>query len=144
MQVLMILSQIWKSGANIYLDKADDRIAIDNQKLIPGEVMQSAEYNFKKIADWFQSWKNASNEKITIRKALHTYCGWEKNEKLSEWLCDDTDSLMLFTDWTIFLAKNGWVDIYDDFRNYENEESDRMVRELYIRAVAYAKKGVGA
>jgi hypothetical protein len=141
MQVLMILSQIWKSGANIYLDKKDDRIAIDNQKLIPAEVMQAAEQNFQAIDDWFKSWKNASNEKVTLMKMVHQICGWQHNEKLNQWLCAEEDSLMMFDNWMIVLAKNGWKDIYDDYRQFENDESNKMAHGLYVRAVTYAKKG---
>lgn len=141
MQVLMILSQIWKSGANIYLDKNDDRIAIDRQKLIPVEVMQAAEQNFQKIDEWFKSWKDASNEKVTLMKMVHQICGWQDNEKLNEWLCTELDSLDLFNDWMVVLAKNGWKDIYDDYRQFENGESNKMASELYKRAVTYAKKG---
>ncbi|MEK4669173.1 hypothetical protein [Niallia sp. FSL R7-0271] len=139
MQVLRILSLIWKSGANIYLDNTDNRIAIKQQELIPKEVMQAAEQNFQQIDDWFKSWKGESADKITIRKALHVFCGWEQNEKLNKWLCDDTDSLFLLHDWTVVLAKNNWINIYDDFRNYENTESNRMAREFYERAIKYTK-----
>jgi hypothetical protein len=141
LQILMILSQIWKSGANIYLDKEDDRIAIKNQNLIPKETMQAAEQNFQKIDDWFNSWKNVSPEKITLMKMVHNICGWQDNDKLNQWLCDEVDSLDLFNDWMIVLAKNGWKDIYEDYRQFENDESNKMAKELYIRAVTYAKKG---
>ncbi|MCM3567877.1 hypothetical protein [Neobacillus mesonae] len=141
MQVLMILSQIWKSGADIYLDKKDDRIAIDRQKLIPADVMDAAENNFKEIDAWFKSWKNASPVKITLKKMVHQFCGWQENEKLLDWLLDEKESLMMFDDWMIALNKNGWKDIYDDFRQFENAESDKLAQELYRRAVAYAKKG---
>lgn len=141
MQVLKILSDIWKSGADIYLDKTDDRVAIKNQNLIPTEVMQAAEENFQAIDKWFKSWKDASSEKITLQKMVHHICGWQPNEKLEQWYCADEDSLMLFIDWTILLAKNGWKDIYEDYRQFENEESHAMAHELYKRAVTYAKKG---
>ncbi|WP_409297714.1 hypothetical protein V1498_06705 [Peribacillus sp. SCS-26] len=141
MQVLLILSQIWKSGANIYLDKKDDRIAIDNQKLIPAEVMQAAEQNFQGIDDWFKSWKDAGAEKVTIMKMVHHMCGWQHNEKLDKWLCTDDDSLMLLDEWMIVLAKNGWKDIYEDYRQFENDESNVMSQKLYTAAVNYAKKG---
>ncbi|UAT29535.1 hypothetical protein K7T73_13090 [Bacillus badius] len=142
MQVLMILSQIWKSGANIYLDKEDDRIAIKKQNLIPAEVMQAAEQNFQAIDEWFKSWKDASAEKVTLMKMVHQMCGWQHNEKLNEWLCTEVDSLLLFDDWMVVLAKNGWKDIYDDYRKFENDESNAMAHELYKRAVIYAKKKV--
>jgi hypothetical protein len=140
LQVLKILSLIWKSGADIYLDETDDRVAIKNPKMIPAEVMQAAEQNFQAIDDWFKSWKNATNEKITIMKMIHQFCGWQPNEKINEWFCAEEDSLMLFIDWTIVLAKKGWKDIYDDYRQYETAESDVIAKDLYQRAVTYAKK----
>ncbi|MCL9634636.1 hypothetical protein L2095_07820 [Bacillus zanthoxyli] len=139
MQVLRILSLIWRSGADIYLDEKDDRVAIKNPKMILTEVMQAAEQNFLEIDDWFKSWKNASNEKITIMKMIHQFCGWQPNEKINEWFCAEEDSLMLFIDWTIVLAENGWRDIYDDYRQYETAESDVIAKDLYQRAVTYMK-----
>ncbi len=141
MQVLLILSQIWKSGADIYLDKSDDRIAIDNQKLIPVEVMEAAEHNFQKIDEWFKSWKNASAEEITIMKMVHHICGWQHNEQIEKWLCAEDESLILFDDWMVVLAKNGWKDIYEDYRQFENDKSNAMARKLYEQAIAFAKKG---
>jgi hypothetical protein len=141
MQVLMILSQIWKSGANIYLDPEDNRIAIKQQNLIPVEVMKAAEQNFQAINDWFNSWKNVSPEKITLMKMVHNICGWQDNEKSNQWLCTELESLDLFNDWMVVLAKNGWNNVYDDYRQFENDESNKMANELYKRAVAFAKKG---
>ncbi|WLR53580.1 hypothetical protein LC048_13715 [Mesobacillus subterraneus] len=140
MQVLKILSDIWKSGANIYLD-TDDRVAIKNQKLIPAEVMKAAEQSFQEIDAWFKSWKDASNEKTTLMKMVHHICGWQNNDKLNNWLCTDLESLDLFNEWMIVLAKSGWKDIYEDYRQFENEKSNVMVQELFKRAVTYAKKG---
>jgi len=141
LQVLKILSLIWKSGANIYLDKKDNRIAIKQQNLIPAEVMQAAEQNFQSIDEWFKSWDKESNEKITLMKMIHQLCGWQHNEKLNNWLCTELESLDLLVDWTSSLAINGWNDIYTDFREFENDESNKLAKELYIRAVTYAKKG---
>ncbi|HHL0970941.1 TPA: hypothetical protein ACQUHP_002462 [Bacillus cereus] len=144
MQVLEILNLIWKSGANIYLDPSDNRMGITRQHVIPTEVMKAAEQHFNEIHTWFQSWKNESVEEITMLKILYQFCGWQHNQKLNDWLLADTDSLQLFYDWTIVLAKNGWTDIYEDYRPFKNEESDAMARKIYERAVIHAKKGVGA
>lgn len=142
LKVLEIISAIWKSGADIYLDSIDNRIGIKRQELIPVKVMQAAEHNFNEIDAWFQSWKDASAEKVTIRKIFYEFCGWQQNHKLYEWLIADGDSLQLFYDWTIMLAKNGWDDVYSDFREYENDESNAMARKIYESAVLYARKGV--
>lgn len=141
MKVLEIISAIWKSGANIYLDPKDGRIGITRQNLIPVEVMQAAEKNFSGIDSWFKSWNGVNNEKVTILKIFYAFSGWKQNQKLNEWLVADTDSLQMFYDWTIILAKNGWTDMYDDYRQFENDESNAMARKIYERAVIYARKG---
>lgn len=123
------------------MDEKDNRIAIDRQGMIPAEVMQQAEKNFQSIDEWFQSWKSESGENKTLMKMVHQMCGWQHNSKLNEWLCAEDDSLMLFDEWMIVLHKNGWNDIYEDHRQYANDESIKMGQELYKRAVAYAKKG---
>ncbi|MCQ6289042.1 hypothetical protein [Bacillus cereus] len=141
MKVLEIISSIWKSGADMYLDPIDNRIGIKRKNLIPTEVMQAAEQNFIKIDAWFQSWKDASAEQVTIQKIFYEFCGWQHNQKLNDWLLADTDSLQMFYDWTVVLAKNGWANIYDDHRKFENDESNAMARKIYERAVVYASKG---
>ncbi|ANS46130.1 hypothetical protein BT246_07110 [Bacillus thuringiensis] len=143
-QVLEILNLIWKSGANIYLDPSDNRMGITRQNLIPTEVMKAAERNFNEIDIWFQSWEHESVEEITMLKIFYQFCGWKHNQKLYEWLLADSNSLQMFYDWTIIFAKNGWTDIYEDYRLFKNEESDAMARKIYERAVIHAKKGVGA
>lgn len=141
LQVLLILSAIWKSGANIYLDEKDNQVAIKKQNLIPAEVMKAAEQNYQAIYDWFQSWKDESAEKITLMKIFHHFCGWKHNQKLHNWLVEEEDSLQLFYEWTIVLANNGWTDVYEDHRQFENDESNAMARKIYERAVIYARKG---
>lgn len=140
MQVLKVLSDIWKSGAEMKLDN-DGQIELKNHQLVPAETMKAAESIFPEIEKWFHSWKEESSENITLMKMVHQICGWQQNDKLNEWLCSDVDSLMLFDEWMIVLAKNGWKDIFEDFRQYANDESIKMGQELYKRAVMYAKKG---
>ncbi|MDO8159157.1 hypothetical protein FKQ51_17690 [Bacillus toyonensis] len=141
MKVLEIISAIWKSGANIYLDPSDNRIGITRQNLIPVEVMQAAEKNFNEIDKWFKSWKDANNEKVTMLKIFYEFSGWKLNQKLHDWLLADTESLQMFYDWTMVLGKNGWTDIYEDYRRFENDESNVMAKKIYERAVLYARKG---
>lgn len=137
MQILKVLSAIWKSGAEIYRDESDGRLGINGAKKIPADVMKAAEQVFSDIDLWFKSWEGASNPDVTIQKALHLFCGWQLNEKMNEWLCSDAESLSLLHDWTVVLAKNGWTDIYEDYRQYENDESNAMKITFYERAVLY-------
>lgn len=138
MQVLKILSDIWKSGAEMNMLPTGE-IELKNYELVPDETMKAAEKVFPQIEKWFRSWANASAAKITISKALFQYCGWIRNESIINWLNIDTKSTELFHDWTIVLAKNGWNDIYEDYRQFENDESKKMAQEIYERACAFAK-----
>ena len=140
MQVLKVLSLIWKSGAEIYRDESDGRLAINNAKLIPADVLKLAEPIFDDIDRWFKSWEQASAQDVTIRKALHLFCGWQENEKMNEWLCSDAESLSLLHDWTVELDKNGWKDIYEDYRQYENDESNTMKQKFYEQAKLWASQ----
>lgn len=140
MQVLKVLSLIWRSGAEIYRDELDGRLALNNASLIHPEILKSAEPIFNQIDDWFKSWEGANAVDQTIKKALELYCGWQTNEKMNEWLCADWSSLELLHDWTVELAKNGWMNIYDDYRQYENERSNIMKLEFYNKARLWKTK----
>lgn len=140
MKVLKVLSLIWKSGAEIYRDESDGRLAINHVIKIPPEVLKAAEPIFNDIDQWFKSWEQASSQDVTIKKALHHYCGWQHNEKINDWLNKDEESLILLDDWAVALAKNGWKDIYEDYRQYENDESNSMKNDFYKRAVFYVRQ----
>lgn len=116
-------------------------IELKNHKVVPVETMKAAEQIFPQIEEWFRSWSNAKPIDITIQKTLHQYCGWTRNESIINWLNNDTESSNMFHDWTILLARNGWNDIYDNYRKFENDESNKLAQEIYKRACAFAKKG---
>ncbi|TKI52902.1 hypothetical protein FC756_26695 [Lysinibacillus mangiferihumi] len=138
MSVLMILSLIWKSGAEIYRDESDGRLSLKNAKLVPEEILKAADPIFGEIEKWFKSWEEAKVIDKHIRMMVHQACGWQHNPKLNEWICADVEALMLFMEWQETLAKNGWNDIYEDYRQFENEASNIMKKKLYERAVLYA------
>lgn len=138
--VLHVLSQIWKSGAEIYRDESDGRLSLKNARLVPEEVLKAADPIFPQIEEWFKSWEEASAPDKTLMKMVHQACGWQHNPKLNEWICTDVDSLMLFMEWQETLAKNGWNDIYTDYRQFENEASNVIKKKLYESAVLYANQ----
>ncbi|ETT84198.1 hypothetical protein MKZ08_08345 [Viridibacillus sp. FSL R5-0477] len=139
MQTLKILSDIWKSGAEMNLNP-DGQIELKNHQLVPTETMKAAESIFPEIEKWFRSWQGASSVEITLQKILHQFCGWQHNEKLNEWLCSEIDSLLLFDEWMISLTRNGWNDMYDDYRKFENNESKVIAQEVYRLACVYTKR----
>ena len=135
----MVLSRIWKHGGIIERDKSDGQLELKNHQKIPGEVLEAAESIFPDIEKWFASWEKAPAADKTIMKLLHLFCGWQSNSKINEWLNNDLESLDMLDRWCKALDKNGWKDIYDDFRQYENEESNKLKQALYERAMAFAK-----
>lgn len=139
MQVLKVLSNIWKSGAEIYRDESDGQLGLKNHQMIPAETMKAAEQVFPQIDEWFRSWEGASKVEITMRKIVHLFCGWQTNDTLNNWLCDEVDYLLKFNDWMIMLDQNGWKDIYEDFRPFQTDESNKLANELYERAIAYVR-----
>jgi len=76
---------------------------------------------------------------ITAWKMIIALCGWQKNESISNFLNSDEKGLNLFIDYQVELTKNGWTNIYDDWRQYENDESNKLKVELFNRAVVFAK-----
>ncbi|MEA0564066.1 hypothetical protein [Lysinibacillus irui] len=138
--VLHVLSQIWKSGAEIYRDESDGRLSLKNARLVPEEVLKAADPIFPQIEEWFKSWEKASGIDKHMRMMIDQACGWQHNPKLNEWICADVDSLMLFMEWQETLAKNGWNDIYTDYRQFENEASNVIKKKLYESAVLYANQ----
>lgn len=129
-----------KSGAEIYRDESDGRLALKNAKLVPADVLKAADPIFPQIEEWFKSWEEASGIDKHIRMMVHQACGWQDNPKLNEWICADVEVLTLFIQWQETLAKNGWNDIYEDYRQFENKESNELKQKLYERAILYANQ----
>lgn len=141
MKVLNILSLIWRHGGIMDL-QPDGEIKLSNHNNVPREVLVAAEPIFDEIKQWFHSWKDATPVEVTLWKALSLYCGWQRNEAITKWLEADESSMFLLHDWTVELAKNGWSDVYDDYRQYQNDKTNEMAQEFFKRAVAYKKRSV--
>ncbi|BDH62336.1 hypothetical protein MTP04_24660 [Lysinibacillus sp. PLM2] len=140
MQVLKVLSDIWKSGAEMNLLDSGE-IELKHHERVPAEVMKVAQEIFPQIEEWFKSWKDASKVDITMRKIIHHFCGWQMNDTLNKWLCEDLEYLWKFDEWMKMLDRNGWKDIYVDYRQFQTEESNKLAKEIYERAIAYVKRG---
>lgn len=75
------------------------------------------------------------------QQASHITNYLQPNDVLNKWLNEEIDSLLKFDEWLKVLDRNGWKDIYTDFRTYQNDESNKLANEIYERAIAYAKGG---
>lgn len=139
--VLYVLSRIWKYGGIIERDKNDGQLELKNHKNIPDEILKLAASIFPEIDAYLKSVEGMKGADLTLWKMITVLCGWQKNEAISNFLNNDEIALNLFVDYQSKLAVNGWKDIYEDWRRYENDESTKLKKEIYARAVAFAKKG---
>lgn len=140
MSALHVLSQIWKLGGVIEIDLADGRLELKNYRKELDGILEVAKPIFPQIEEWFKSWEGAKAIDVTIKKMLHHSCGWQMNEKLNDWICNDEYSLNLWMAYQETLAKNGWKDIYEDYRQFENKESNSLKEKIFERAKLYANQ----
>lgn len=138
MNYLEVLSKIWKSGAEMKLLDTGE-IELLHADRVPNEILTAAEITFTEIEKWFNSWGNATAIEKTMRNILFQYCGWTKNSKIETWLNDEESKTFLVHDWTVILAENGWKDLYEDYRKYENDESKKLAEEIYKNACEYMR-----
>lgn len=139
--VLFVLSRIWKFGGIIERDKNDGQLELKNHQNIPNEVLKAADPIFPEIDAYLKSVEGMSAADKTLWKMITVFAGWQKNDSITKFLNNDPVALNLFLDYQAKLNGNGWHDIYDDWRQYENDESSKLKNEIYARAVAFAKKG---
>ncbi|MFJ7407513.1 MULTISPECIES: hypothetical protein [unclassified Lysinibacillus] len=138
--VLYVLSQIWKFGGVIERDEMDGSLELKNSKNIPAEVLKASEPIFDEIDAYLKSVEDMKGADLTLWKMIVALCGWQKNELISNFLNHDETALNLFMDYQSKLAVNGWKDIYEDWRQYENDESNELKQKIYERAILYANQ----
>ncbi|MER2153580.1 MAG: hypothetical protein ABS917_05300 [Solibacillus sp.] len=139
--VLFVLSRIWKFGGIIERDKNDGQLELKNHQNIPNEVLKAADPIFPEIDAYLKSVEGMNAADKTLWKMITVFAGWQKNDSITNFLNNDPVALNLFLDYQAKLNGNGWHDIYEDWRQYENDESTKFKNEIYARAVAFAKKG---
>lgn len=136
--VIFTLSRIWRHGG-IIERQADNSLKLSNHQNIPPTVLKAAEPIFPEIDNYLKSVEGMSNMDLTLWKMIVALCGWQKNESISNFLNNDEIALNKFVEYQVALAKNGWAEIYEDWRQYENDESTKLKNEIYARALAFAK-----
>jgi len=83
------------------------------------------------------------NVKQTIDKIVDFYReGCRVDSKINDWLQNDVEGLKIVMDLVVEFSRNGWT-LGDPVFNFENEKTDGMSIEIYNKAMAYFKKGVG-
>ena len=141
MEVLEILSRLWRTGAEIYRDKSDDRLVMKNAEKVPPPIMQLAEQYGNEIDKWVSDYERMNVEDKTMFKIHSFIAGWQPNPNIEKFLDTDYQAIKLWYEWSVLLAENGYTSIYEDYRPYENEQSDLLKKQIYERAVAFNKGG---
>lgn len=138
MMVLHVLALIWKSGG-IIQRLPNGELQLNNSESVPVDVLKAAEPIFSSIDSYLKSVEGMSNIDMTTWKMVVALNGWQQNESINNFLNGDEEALNLFFDYQAQLAKNGWVSIFDDWREYEDEKTAALKTKIYERAVAFAK-----
>lgn len=138
--VLYILSQIWENGGVIERDQSDGRLELKNHKNIPVEVLKAAEPIFNEIDAYLKSVEGMNATDMTTWKMIVALAGWQRNESISNFLNSDEVALNLFYDYQAKLALNGWKEVYEDWREYENAETEELKKQIYNRAILHARQ----
>ena len=136
--VLHVLALIWKSGASIER-LPNGELQLNNAKAVPVDVLKAAEPIFSSIDSYLKSVEGMSKIDMTVWKMVVALNGWQQNESINNFLNNDEEGLNLFFDYQTQLAKNGWVSIFDDWREFENEQTAALKAKIYERAIAFAK-----
>lgn len=139
--VLYVLSQIWKFGGIIERDKSDNQLALKNHLKVPKPILDDAAKIFDDIDAFLLSVEGMKPvDKFMWNIVAHS-AGWLINKDVENFFKSDEAIVGLFHDYTVILARNGWVNSGQDWREFENSESDKIKKEIFERAVAFKRKG---
>lgn len=139
MPVLRVLSQIWKNGGIIEREN-DGSLKLSNHTNIPNAVLKAAEPIFDEIDAYLKSVEGMNATDMTAWKMIVALAGWQRNESISNFLNSDEVALNLFCDYQAKLALNGWKELYEDWRKYENAETEQLKKQIYDRAILHARQ----
>lgn len=140
MELFGILSQIWKFNAEIERDRTDGKLIIKNIKNVPHETIRDLEKYGAEIDKFIHERDLMSVEDKTLFKIHSFIAGWQPhNKQIEKFLNEDFQSMKLWFEWSVILANNGYKHIYEDYRPFENEQSNQLKKELYQRAVNFSK-----
>lgn len=135
---MRVLSQIWKFGGIIEREN-DGSLKLSNHTNIPNAVLKAAEPIFDEIDTYLKSVEGMKGVDLTNWKIIMHMCGWIKNKKIEHMLNNNEQIRLLAYDFQAKLDGNGWKNILDDYRQFENDESTNLKKEIHARAVAFAK-----
>lgn len=137
--VIYVLSRIWRYGG-IIERLPDGQLELKNHQNIPAEVLKAAEPIFAEIDAYLKSVEGMNATDMTAWKMIVALAGWQRNESISNFLNSDEVALNLFCDYQAKLALNGWKELYEDWRKYENAETELLKKQIYDRAILHARQ----
>jgi hypothetical protein len=127
-------------GATLVLDGED--LFIENHEKITPELEELAKSYKSRIITYLKGGYSDfdHNIKQTIDKIINFYfcIEQEMNGKIGSWLNQDEKSVNMLMDLFVKFSDNGWFPM-DPVANYENEETNKLSKEIYKRAMSYFK-----
>lgn len=137
--VLYVLSQIWKFGGVIERDKSDNQLVLKNHLKVPKPILDDAAKVFDDIDAFLLSVEGMKPVDRFMWNIVAGSAGWQKNESIDNFFRSDEKVVNLYYEYTLTLARNGWVSPGQDWRQFETAESNKIKKEIFERAVAFKK-----
>lgn len=137
--VIYILSQIWRHGG-IIERLENGKLHIKHAANIPKTTLSAAEATFEQIDQYIRTVEGLDAPSTTLWKMIVTLAGWQRNERISQFLNGDEEALNMFFSYQAKLAQSGWNDVYSNWMEYETPESEQLKQEIYKRALDYFKR----
>ena len=130
--VLNCLSTIWKSGAKIKRLENGELQLLEHEK-VSDDCLKFANAIFDDIDAYLKSVEDMSKVDQTVWKMMIYFLGWQTdNELIKRFMLEDESGFTLFMDYQVELMKNGWKDIYTDYRQFETENT-KIYKDLLIK-----------
>ena len=130
--ILNCLSTIWKSGAKIKRLQTGELELLEHEK-VPETCLKVADKIFDEIDAYLKSVEDMSKVDQTVWKMMIYFLGWKTdNESIKKFMLEDESGFTLFMDYQVQLMKNGWSDIYEDYRQFESDNT-KIYKDLLIK-----------
>lgn len=134
-----IVEDFRSMGATFVLE--NNELYIDNPENIYPELEELAKAYKARIVAFLKG--NYSDQdhavKQTMDKIINFYRGIDQamNEKINNWLNNDAAGTAAVMQLMIDLSNNGWDKVTEPICNYENDETDKLSKEIFDRAMSY-------
>jgi hypothetical protein len=129
-------------GAALVLE--GNELFIDNPENVYPALQDFAKSYKSRIIKYLKGEYSKEDHNIiqTIDKIIHYYNGVDQeiNSKIESWLREDLESIQMINDLLVIYWNNGWNDFTDPVANFENDETAKLSKQIFKKAMLFMRK----